>query len=118
MMFSDVLWCSIWAIAGSRGDPFSFTVNVSNFGNFPTVLAEATLSKYVDQGHGSAKAAVFDAEDGPFISTGGGVTQAHHQWGADGAPLRWLTNTHTVTFGLEVSQSETYAYMVGKIYIF
>jgi hypothetical protein len=118
VMFSDVLWCSIWAIANSRGDPFSFTVNVSNLGNFPTVLAEATLSKYVDQGHGSAKAAVFGAVAGPFISTGGGVTQVTNNWGPDGAPLRWLTNTKTVTFGLEVSQSETYAYMIGKIYIF
>jgi hypothetical protein len=116
-MFREMYWTWMWAIAGGSGTPFQWTVTMSGF-NGSDVLAEAELSKLIVPQSGGAKTSVLSAQYGPYTYTGTGVQQSSNNWGIDGAPMRYLPTCSYLRFALEVSGSSTYAWMIGKVYIY
>jgi hypothetical protein len=112
-VIENIWFGSAWAISG--GPPFSWTMTIAGFGN-RTILAEVELAKIVlPPGNEArwAKAAITSMErwnePNPPVTT---------IWGFDGAPIRWFTGPRFIRYGLEVSGTGTFAYMIGKIYFF
>jgi hypothetical protein len=105
----ELWWIWMWAICGSDGQPFMWTMSVNGVGG-RDVIAEASLAKVAlaqgaDPKH--AKATVWHAANAAGTS---------NNWGIDGDPIRYLPACSYMTFALEVAGPSTFASMTGKLF--
>jgi hypothetical protein len=109
-MLEGIISLGMWAFTGGGG-PFMWTATVIGGTPGHDCLMEATLAKIVlPSGSGHAKASIWGWTD-----SGG------NSWnpGIDGSPIVSVPGgVQYMTFALEVQGSNTFANMIGKLYIF